>query len=120
MLPLARWAVASNAEFRVDGDTGLRGILHHDGAILRFTTWGGTERFAAAPMEFQWEQTSDEGFHIVDRSMNARFTRLAPLASFVANPPAFAAAEDDQLAESLARWMMTWAPAQSPPLASPM
>lgn len=119
-LPQARWAVACNAGFRADGDVGLRGILHHDGAILRFTTWGGTERFAAAPMEFQWEQTPGGCFHIVHGETNVRLSRLGPLSSFVANPPTFAAAEDERLAESLARWMTTWAPAQSSPLASPM
>ncbi len=119
-LPHARWAVACNAEFRAESDTGLRGILHHDGAILRFTTWGGTERFAGAPMEFRWEQSATGKLHIINRGESAWFTRLAPLSSFVEHPPPFAAAEDEPLAEELVGWMMTWAPAQSSPLASPM
>lgn len=119
-LPRARWAVACEAEFRSERGSGLRGILHHDGATLRFTTWGGTERFAAAPMEFNWEQSTEGMFHITTRGMSACFTRLAPLSSFVENPPSFAAPEDEPLAESLAAWMLTWAPTQPSPLASPM
>ena len=118
-LPHARWAVACNGEFRSEGD-GLRGILHHDGAILRFTTWGGTERFAASPVDFRWRQIDDVSFQIVSEHANVRFTRLGPLSSFVADPPAFAAAEDEHLAASLASWMATWAPSGQAPLASPM
>lgn len=119
-LPNARWAVACEAEFRSEHGSGLRGILHHDGGILRFTTWGGSERFAAAPMEFSWEQTEEGTFHIAAHGIHACFTRLAPLTSFVENPPSFAAAEDEPLADSLAAWMLTWAPTQPSPLASPM
>lgn len=119
-LPNARWAVACVAEFRTEGRDGLRGILHHDGALLCFTTWGGAERFVGAPMEFLWHQTADGTFHITGRDATVRFCRLAPLSSFVQHPPPFAAAEDQPLAESLAGWMATWAPPQVSPLASPM
>ena len=119
-LPHARWAVACVAEFRAEGRDGLRGILHHDGAILRFTTWGGVERFADAPMEFSWDLSADGTFRICGRDANAWFSRLAPLSSFVEHPPSFAAAEDEALAESLTGWMMTWAPAGVSPIASPM
>ncbi len=119
-LPHARWAVACNAEFRAEGVTGLRGILHHDGAILRFTTWGNTERFVGAPMEFSWELSPNGEIHVISRGTSAWFSRLAPLSSFVEHPPSFAAANDEPLAEALAAWMRTWAPVQSPPLASRM
>lgn len=112
--------MACDAEFRADGDGGLRGILSHDGALLRFTTWGGTERFLGAPMEFQWAQVSDTAVHIAMGQVHVRFTRLAPLSSFVHDPPPFAAAEDEDLAGSLASWMTIWAPPQPSPLAFPM
>jgi len=119
-LPRARWAVACNAEFRAEGGDGLRGILHHDGAILRWTTWGGVERFAEAPMEFDWEQLQDATFRVWGPEVTALFSRLAPLSTFVQNPPPFAAAEDEDLAGSLASWMNTWAPAGVSPLTFPM
>jgi len=119
-LPLARWAVACRAEFRAEDNEGLRGILHHDGAILRFTTWGGVERFLAAPMDFTWEQPSEGTFRISASGTNVSFSRLAPLSTFVKNPPSFAAAEDEPLIESLVGWMNTWAPTRVSPLASPM
>lgn len=112
-----RWAVACDAEFRADGVGDLRGILHHDGAILRFTTWGGAERFAGAPMEFSWELTADGLFHIVDRDRHSWFLRLQALADLVPDPPAYAAAGAD-LDEDLRSWMATWAPGRSAPLAS--
>lgn len=115
-----RWAVACVAEFRADAGEGLRGILHHDGAVLRFTTWGGVERFAAAPMEFSWEMFSDGAFRIHGAELNLGLSRLAPLSTFVQHPPPYAAAEDEPLADSLASWMNTWAPAQVAPLTSPM
>ncbi len=112
-----RWAVACNAEFRADGMGDLRGVLHHDGAILRFTTWGGAERFAGSPMEFEWDETVDGGFRIVDRTGNSWFLELRPLAEFVPEPPPFAAA-GATLHDELSAWMRSWAPERSAPLAS--
>lgn len=121
-LPDARWAVACDAEFRIDADGagGLRGILSHDGAILRFTTWGGAERFARSPVEFSWAKVGGSAVHVVVDGNKVQFNRLAPLSSFVGEPPAFAAPEDEDLATSLASWMTTWAPADPSPLTSPM
>lgn len=112
-----RWAVACNAEFRSSGVGDLRGVLHHDGAILRFTTWGGAERFAGAPMEFTWEITADGIVHIVDRQQHSWFLELQPLADLVPDPPSYAAEAADLEAE-LVSWMRTWAPERSTPLAS--
>ena len=112
-----RWAVACNAEFRSDGVGDLRGILHHDGAILRFTTWGGAERFAGAPMEFTWEVTADGIFHVVDSNKHSWFLELQPLSNLVPEPPAYAAT-GETLEADLGRWMQTWAPGGSTPLAS--
>lgn len=112
-----RWAVACNAEFRADGVGDLRGILHHDGAILRFTTWGGAERFAGAPMEFTWEMTADGILHIVDRHQHSWFLQLQPLCNLVPEPPAYAPS-GGALEDELQSWMRTWAPGRSTPLAS--
>lgn len=113
-----RWAVACNAEFRSEGVGDLRGVLHHDGAILRFTTWGGAERFAGCPMEFDWEFTDDGLLHITDRGQRSWFFKLEPLDSLVVDPPAYAATGDQPLAVELRSWMETWAPARPAPLAS--
>jgi len=112
-----RWAVACNAEFRSAGVGDLRGILHHDGAILSFTTWGGAVRFAGAPMEFTWEVTADGIFHVVDRAQHSWFLELQPLTDLVPEPPDFAATGAALEAE-LQGWMQTWAPGGSTPLAS--
>lgn len=114
-----KWAVACNAEFRVDGVGDLRGVLHHDGAILRFTTWGGAERFSESPMEFGWELTGDGSVHIVDRNRHSWFLQLRPLSEFVADVPPFAA-DGPLLHAELSAWMQTWAPERSTPLASPV
>lgn len=113
------WAVAANAEFRSAGTGDLRGILHHDGAILRFTTWGGVERFVGAPMEFEWELLPDGTIHIIDRGEHRWFSGLGPLADVVTDPPEYAATADDLTGE-LEAWMRSWAPRPSAPLASPV
>ncbi len=115
-----RWAAACNAEFRLDGVGDLRGVLHHDGAILRFTTWGGAERFASCPMEFAWEFTDDGLLHITDRGQRSWFLKLEPLSTLVSDPPPFASTGEQSLDQELLSWMETWASAHPRPLTCPV
>ncbi len=107
------WAVAANGEFRAkaraEGDAPIRGVLHHDGALLHFTTWGLVERFARSPMEFDWATESDE--LSVRGVQPATFSDFAPLSTLVSEPPVFAApimlGSNDPFF-GLEEWLQSW------------
>ncbi len=102
------WAAAADGEFRAFGEGDLRGVLHHDGAILRFTTWGHQQRFAGAPMEFKWELV-DGTLRILHRDQQCWFKNLAPLQTLLDESPSFAPPENTDLMLALTEWMSTWA-----------
>lgn len=110
------WAAACNAEFRADGVGDLRGVLHHDGGILRFTTWGRIERFVGSPMEFEWT-VADATLHVSHGDRRSWFAGLEPLNTLVERPPAFAAAVGSDPLTDLVTWMETWAPGRPEPTA---
>ena len=103
------WAVMADAEFHLGGVRGLRGVLHHDGAMLRFMTWGGVERFVASPMEFDWELVDGHLLEIRFGSQTARFMNLRPLSFVIQTPPSYAALSGDDAMTALQDWMRSWA-----------
>jgi hypothetical protein len=105
--PRTVWAAACRAEFRAVGDADLRGILHHDGAILRFTTWGGVDRFVGSPMEFSWTIDADRRVHVSTSEQDLWFAGLESLDQYLSVSPAFVAPDGDLLAD-LETWMRSW------------
>ncbi len=103
------WAIACEADLGVDGARHLRGILHHDGAILRFTTWGGVQRFVGCPLELDWQlDEAAEELRLHHRASTVAFRDPQALATLTDDVPPFAVAGSWAPLADLAEWMETW------------